>query len=114
MCEPLVTLYAERMTPRPDGGATAEAAGGGRGHLTTHEVRQHALFNVGRAVSYALFGAAFGALGGIVFVTTAELTAIADLVRGSVGVVVGGFIIASGGRPFSAAPPPSGSPASGG
>ncbi|OYR56460.1 sulfite exporter TauE/SafE family protein [Halorubrum halodurans] len=98
MCGPLVTMYAERMTPRPDGGATAEAAAGRRGHLTTHEVRQHALFNVGRALSYALLGAAFGALGGIVFVTTAELTAIADLVRGSVGVVVGAFILASGGR----------------
>ena len=97
MCGPLVTMYSERMTPRADGG-TAAARRGRESHLTTYEVRQHALFNVGRATSYTLLGAVFGALGGAVFVTTEELTAVADLVRGGVGVVVGAFIIAAGAK----------------
>ncbi|ELY59304.1 hypothetical protein C492_11215 [Natronococcus jeotgali DSM 18795] len=67
-----------------------------RNHLTTYEVRQHVLFNIGRALSYALIGAAFGALGGIVFVTANQLTTIADLIRGSVGILIGVFILASG------------------
>jgi len=97
MCGPLVTMYSERMNPRHDGGATA-ARRGRESHLTTYEVRQHALFNVGRATSYTLLGAAFGALGGFVFVTTEQLTAAADLLRGSVGIVIGVFIIAAGGK----------------
>jgi sulfite exporter TauE/SafE len=96
MCGPLVTMYADRMTPRPDGGSTTHTADRRRSYLTTYEVRQHGLFNVGRALSYALIGGAFGALGGLVFVTTEQLTAVADVVRGSVGVLIGVFIIASG------------------
>ncbi|ELY92019.1 sulfite exporter TauE/SafE family protein [Natrinema altunense] len=96
MCGPLVTMYAERMTPRPDGGAATTATLTQRGHLTTYEVRQHALFNLGRTLSYALIGGAFGAFGGFVFVTTAQLTMLADLVRGSVGVLIGVFIITAG------------------
>ena len=99
MCGPLVTVYAERM----DGDERAASDGGtrtrtrGRGsHLTTYEVRQHALFNLGRTASYTLLGAAFGALGGAVFVTTAELTSVADVVRGGVGLLVGGFVIVTG------------------
>jgi sulfite exporter TauE/SafE len=98
MCGPLVTMYSERMgnpTPRSDGGTTATARSRGS-HLTTYEVRQHALFNIGRAASYTLLGAAFGALGGAVFVTTDQLTAVADLVRGTVGIAVGAFIVAAG------------------
>jgi len=73
MCGPLVTIYSERMNPRPDGG-TAGATGRGRGgRLTLYETRQHALFNVGRAASYTLLGAAFGAPGGLVFVTTGPI-----------------------------------------
>ena len=97
MCGPLVTMYAERMTPRADGGATG-AARGRQSHLTAYEVRQHALFNAGRTASYTLLGAAFGALGGVVFVTADQLTAVASLVRGGVGVVVGAFIIAAGAK----------------
>jgi hypothetical protein len=94
MCGPLVTTYAERMQPRPDGGtATAGRVGG---HLTTYEVRQHALFNVGRAASYATLGAVFGAVGGLVFVTTDQLTAVADLVRGVVGLGIGAFVVVAG------------------
>lgn len=98
MCGPLVTMYADRMNPKPDGGAATGARRDSGRHLTTYEVRQHALFNVGRTASYTILGAAFGALGGAVFVTTDQLTAIAGLVRGSVGIVIGGFIIVAGAK----------------
>jgi len=107
MCGPLVTVYAGRMREgdgRTDGGggaggATASAASDGRGsHLTTYEVRQHALFNLGRAASYATIGTALGALGGVVLVTTATLTGAAELVRGVVGLGVGAAVILVGVR----------------
>jgi sulfite exporter TauE/SafE len=100
MCGPLVTVYAGRMRDggRTDGGgATAGSTDASRGsHLTTYEVRQHALFNLGRATSYTLIGAALGALGGIVLVTTATLTGAAELVRGVVGLGVGAAVILVG------------------
>lgn len=89
MCGPLVTVYASRM----DGGSTTEKRDA---HLTTYEVRQHALFNLGRTASYTLLGAVFGALGGLLFVTTESLTPIVEPIRGGVGLVVGGFVIATG------------------
>ncbi|MEY7848274.1 sulfite exporter TauE/SafE family protein [Natrarchaeobius sp. A-rgal3] len=94
MCGPLVTMYSSRMT---DGGTTSGSTASGRGgHLTTYEVRQHALFNLGRTASYTLIGAAFGALGGVLFLTAAELTPVVDLARGGVGLLIGGFVIATG------------------
>jgi sulfite exporter TauE/SafE len=107
MCGPLVTVYAGRMREgeRTDGGSAATAdAGTGRSadrrgsHLTTYEVRQHALFNLGRTASYATIGAALGALGGAVFVTTATLTGAAETVRGVVGLGVGAAVILVGVR----------------
>ncbi len=100
MCGPLVTMYADRMRPRSDGGTIAGSHrdGRSRGHLTLYEVRQHALFNVGRAASYTALGALFGALGGVVFLTADQLTATADLVRGGVGVLVGAFVIVAGAK----------------
>lgn len=94
MCGPLVTIYASKMTPTPDGG---HARGDRRGHLTTYEVRQHALFNVGRASSYTLIGAVMGALGGLLFVGVDTVSATAELVRGVVGVLTGGFVVVVGG-----------------
>ncbi|QKY18525.1 sulfite exporter TauE/SafE family protein [Halorubrum sp. CBA1229] len=96
MCGPLVTMYAERMAPRGDAGTVRSGTPGQRGHLTTYEVRQHALFNLGRTVSYALIGGVFGALGGFVFISADQITAIADSVRGGVGILIGIFIIVSG------------------
>lgn len=101
MCGPLVTVYAERMNAADgaaasDGGTRTGHARGRGSHLTTYEVRQHALFNLGRTASYTLLGAAFGALGGALFVTTAELTSVVGVVRGGVGLLVGGFVIATG------------------
>jgi len=102
MCGPLVTVYASRM----DDGAPAAASDGGTaarrdaraGHLTTHEVRQHALFNVGRAASYTAIGALLGAAGGVLVVTAESLTATAGLVRGGVGVAVGALVVLVGVR----------------
>jgi len=112
MCGPLVTVYADRMrggSERTDGGGEAAGESGGQGptaatrgadgrgsHLTTYEVRQHALFNLGRATSYTLIGAALGALGGVVLVTTAALTGAAETVRGVVGLGVGAAVILVG------------------
>mgnify|MGYP000451125513 CR=1 FL=1 len=105
MCGPLVTVYAGRMREggRTDGGGAAGGAAAAtsdrRGsHLTTYEVRQHALFNLGRATSYTVIGAALGALGGVVLVTTATLTGAATTVRGVVGLGVGAAVILVGVR----------------
>jgi sulfite exporter TauE/SafE len=81
MCGPLVTTYADRLD---DGGP-----------LSTHEIRQQALFNVGRGVSYTAIGALFGALGGVVF-DAAGLAEVGTAVRGGVGVLVGLFILGVG------------------
>ncbi|PHQ38067.1 hypothetical protein DJ69_13605 [Halorubrum persicum] len=97
MCGPLVTMYSKQMTPQPDGG-TVTANDRRAGRLTTYEVRQYFLFNVGRATTYAVFGALFGALGSVVFVTPDQLTPVADLLRGTVGLAVGRFIVLTGVR----------------
>ena len=101
MCGPLVTIYASKMDPtRADGGAeTADRRRRVRGsHLTLFEVRQHALFNVGRAASYTLLGALMDALGGLVFLGLGEVTATAEAVRGVVGVLIGAAVILIGGQ----------------
>ncbi|WP_280536488.1 sulfite exporter TauE/SafE family protein [Halopenitus sp. POP-27] len=110
MCGPLVTIYGTRMTatPEPDGGEPVTGAGpqaergsrtepaSRRDHLSVYEVRQHALFNLGRTVSYTFIGAAMGALGGTVFLGLDAITAAAQLLRGIVGVLIGGLVIAIG------------------
>jgi len=102
MCGPLVTVYASRMDERrADGGTVTQGGGTTAGdtrdaHLTLYEVRQHALFNVGRAVSYATLGALMGALGGLLFVTADELAQVASLVRGVVGIGIGLLVVAMG------------------
>jgi sulfite exporter TauE/SafE len=95
MCGPLVTIYASKMNPaRSDGGHARQDRGT---HLTTYEVRQHALFNVGRTVSYTAIGALMGTLGGLLFVGVDQVSAAAELVRGVVGVGIGAFVIVVGG-----------------
>ena len=86
MCGPLVALYSDRMnvsSRRPD-------------TLTLGEVRQHALFNVGRAVSYTAMGAVFGMAGSLVFVTARDFTTVISDVRTFAGIAVGVFVIAVG------------------
>lgn len=82
MCGPLVTLYADRL-------------GGDDDRVVWTDVRQHLLFNLGRAGAYALVGLLLGAVGAVVFDAAAVL-AVADGVRGVVGVVVGVFVLVTG------------------
>ena len=81
MCGPLVTTYADRLD---DGGP-----------LSVAEIRQQALFNVGRTLSYTLLGGLFGAAGALLF-DLAALARVGELVRGGVGVTVGLVILAVG------------------
>src|SRR6056297_3711308 len=82
MCGPLVTMYADRME------------GGRENALSLYEVRQHALFNAGRTVSYAVIGALFGALGSVVYGAASTVTAVGDTVRAVSGLIVGVAILA--------------------
>ena len=86
MCGPLVTMYADRMES------------GREGVLSLFEVRQHALFNAGRTVSYAVIGALFGALGAVFFGAVGTVTAVGNAVRAVSGVVVGLLILVVGAR----------------
>lgn len=82
MCGPLVTLYADRMPEK------------GRG-VTPYDVRQHALFNAGRVLSYTAVGALAGALGAVLF-DAATLSSVGNPVRAVVGVAVGLAILLVG------------------
>jgi sulfite exporter TauE/SafE len=86
MCGPLVTMYADRMD------------GGRENALSLYEVRQHALFNAGRTVSYAVIGALFGALGSVVYGAASTVTAVGDTVRAVSGLIVGVAILFVGAR----------------
>ncbi|MCU4752439.1 sulfite exporter TauE/SafE family protein [Halobacteria archaeon AArc-curdl1] len=93
MCGPLVTTYADRMRKASD----SRSSGSRRGTtLTTREVRQHALFNLGRAGSYALLGGLFGLVGALTFTSAGALANVGDPIRGATGILVGIAIIASG------------------
>jgi sulfite exporter TauE/SafE len=96
MCGPLVTIYANNMNAVRSDGGTRSVRQGGHAHLTLYEVRQHALFNVGRAASYTLIGALMGLLGNLVFLGMGELMTTANYVRGVVGLGVGGYVIVTG------------------
>lgn len=86
MCGPLVTVYASKM----------DAVDARRDRLTLYEVRQHALFNLGRTVSYALLGALFGAIGGAVYLTADQLATVAEAVRGVLGTGIGVLVVGVG------------------
>lgn len=82
MCGPLVSLYAGRFDDDPD-------------RLTPRELRQHALFNVGRTGGYAAVGGLCGLLGAAVF-DAGTLVGVGRVVRGVVGVVVGLAVLGTG------------------
>ncbi|WP_424015091.1 sulfite exporter TauE/SafE family protein [Halorubrum xinjiangense] len=92
MCGPLVTTYADRMRAAERGGRS------GRDDLTVRQVRQHALFNLGRTASYAVLGGLFGLAGSVAFVTGRTVTTLADDVHALTGIAVGGMIVAVGVR----------------
>ncbi|MCF2166383.1 sulfite exporter TauE/SafE family protein [Halobacterium salinarum] len=83
MCGPLVTMYADRIGTDDQRGPSTRA------------LRQHALFNGGRTVSYAAVGGLMGAVGGVL-VDAGGVLAVAHLVRGVAGVVAGAAIVAAG------------------
>lgn len=87
MCGPLVTMYSERMHSSSRDGM-----------LTLFEVRQHALFNLGRTVSYAVLGGVFGLVGALVFETASIVTVVGTVVRATAGVIVGIAILVVGVR----------------
>ncbi|WP_254766395.1 sulfite exporter TauE/SafE family protein [Salinilacihabitans rarus] len=87
MCGPLVTTYADRLRAAEDPR---------RDLLTVRAVRQHALFNLGRAASYALLGGLFGLAGSLAFVTPRSVSAVVSDVHLVAGVLVGALIVAMG------------------
>lgn len=97
MCGPLVTTYADHL--RADGAGRARGATPGAGgrdrRLTGREVRQHALFNVGRTLGYAGAGALMGGLGALAF-DAAAVVRIARPLQATVGLVIGGGIVLTG------------------
>jgi sulfite exporter TauE/SafE len=101
MCGPLVATYADRMGSGGSAGGqstrgrSADPAASSR--LRWRDVRQHALFNLGRAASYAAMGALLGGLGAVLY-GAAGLVAVADLVRAVAGIVVGAAILLVGTR----------------
>lgn len=88
MCGPLVTIYANHMT--------SESSSHNDTSLSRFEIRQHSLFNVGRAASYAVLGGLFGLLGGTVFTTVDTISVFGDSVRSIAGIVIGMGIIIAG------------------
>ncbi|WP_280585410.1 sulfite exporter TauE/SafE family protein [Halorubrum sp. Boch-26] len=101
MCGPLVSTYADRMrvdTAGSDGGRRRTARAGGSADLTVRQVRQHALFNLGRTASYAALGGLFGLAGSLAFVTGRTVTTVADDVHALTGLAVGAVVIAIGVR----------------
>ena len=86
MCGPLVATYADRM----------DKGGPRSGLLTLRDVRQHALFNLGRTASYAIMGALFGLAGELVFVSMRRVTLLAAEVRAFTGIAVGILVVAIG------------------
>jgi len=87
MCGPLVTMYSEQMADARDR----------ENVLTLYEVRQHALFNLGRTASYVTLGATFG-LAGLVFFDAAAITRFERPLRVLSGFAVGGVIVLVGAR----------------
>ena len=94
MCGPLVTTYADRMRDESDTDRRGSRPRNDR--LTVHQVRQHALFNLGRTTSYATIGGLFGLAGSLAFVSARTVTTVADDVHALTGILIGSAIIAIG------------------
>lgn len=88
MCGPMVSVYAERVSS-----ATSTRRDD---TLTLFEVRQHALFNLGRTAGYATVGATFGLAGGLFFATVEGVSPLSDGLRAATGIVVGSLIVLGG------------------
>ncbi|MFB6251931.1 MAG: sulfite exporter TauE/SafE family protein [Halobellus sp.] len=86
MCGPLVSVYADRLQ------ATKEA----ESRLSVRQVRQHALFNLGRAGGYAVVGAVLALVGALTVGAADAVVAVGNSVRAATGIVVGVLIMATG------------------
>ena len=91
MCGPLVTTYADRMREQS---AESDRRTGSR--LSVGMVKQHGLFNLGRAVSYALIGGLFGLAGSLVVVSASQVTTAFRELNIVVGFTIGVLIMAAG------------------
>jgi len=91
MCGPLVTTYADRM--REQSGESERQAGT---RLSVGMVKQHGLFNLGRAVSYTLLGGLFGLAGSLVVISANQLTTAFRELNIVVGFTIGLLIMAAG------------------
>jgi len=86
MCGPLVSVYADRLN------ATEPDAEG----LSRRQLRQHALFNLGRAAGYAAVGALLAGIGALT-VGAADVTlSFGNGLRGVTGILIGGLIMITG------------------
>ncbi|MFC6758143.1 MULTISPECIES: sulfite exporter TauE/SafE family protein [Haloarcula] len=85
MCGPLVAIYADRMSE--DGRDDI---------LSFWEIRQHAVFNLGRTATYTLLGGVFGLAGQLAFLSARNVTMVATEVRAVTGVIVGLTVAAVG------------------
>jgi len=91
MCGPLVTTYADRMREQ-----SADADGRTDSRLSVGMVKQHGLFNLGRAVSYTLIGGLFGLAGSLVVVSAGQVTTAFRELNIVVGFSIGLLIMAAG------------------
>lgn len=87
MCGPLVSIYADRMTPPTHSHSNI---------LTFFEVRQHFLFNLGRTIGYAAVGITFGLLGSTFFASLEGVTDVGADLRAVTGFGIGVFILIIG------------------
>ncbi|WP_336022919.1 sulfite exporter TauE/SafE family protein [Halobellus salinisoli] len=85
MCGPLVSVYADRLRATEDG----------RG-VSLRQLRQHALFNLGRAGGYAIVGAVLAVVGAFALAAVDTVISVGNGVRGTMGILIGTLIITSG------------------
>jgi sulfite exporter TauE/SafE len=86
MCGPLVSVYADRLEATEDGDVG----------LSLRQVRQHALFNLGRAGGYAVVGAVLALVGAVAVGAADSVVAVGNGVRAATGIVVGALIMTTG------------------
>ncbi|RLM84069.1 sulfite exporter TauE/SafE family protein [Halobellus sp. Atlit-38R] len=86
MCGPLVSVYADRIE------ATDDSDVG----LSLRQVRQHALFNLGRAGGYAIVGAVLALVGALTVGAAESVVSIGNSIRAATGILVGALIMTTG------------------
>jgi len=85
MCGPVVSMYDNARTRKSSSS-----------RFSTRAMYQHGLFNLGRTTSYAVLGGLFGVLGSVLYLTMETLLVVTNVIRGSVGIILGVLIIYHG------------------